>query len=101
MKTPVKTSLQICECGYPILIVTFMRNISYLAGLLAFVALMGVGCAGPEQKLGRGLANTTEIFRLSEFQRSEEQAGIFEGTDVGLSTGFVRGIDRTLARTGV
>jgi putative exosortase-associated protein (TIGR04073 family) len=78
-----------------------MRNISYLASLCALVALMGVGCAGPEQKLGRGLANSTEIVRLNEFQRSEEQAGIFEGTDVGISTGFVRGLDRTLARTGV
>jgi len=78
-----------------------MRNISYLAGFLGLVALMGAGCAGPEQKLGRGLSNTGEIVRLNEFQRSEEQSGLFEGTDTGITTGFVRGIDHTLARTGV
>jgi putative exosortase-associated protein (TIGR04073 family) len=78
-----------------------MRNISYLAGTLALVAALGAGCAGPEEKLGRGLSNSTEFIRLSELQRSEEQAGLFDGTDVGLTTGLVRGIDRTLARTGV
>ena len=78
-----------------------MRNIAYLVGLLSLVSIFGVGCAGPEQKMGRGLSNSTEFLRLSEFDRSVEQAGLFDGTDVGLTSGFVRGLDRTVARTGV
>ena len=65
------------------------------------VALLGVGCAGPEHKLGRGLANMTEIVRLNELHRSVEQSGLFYGTDVGMTTGVVKGFDRTLARTGL
>ena len=78
-----------------------MRNTIYLLGSIALVVLGGVGCAGPEQKMGRGLSNMTEIARGGEFERSVEQAGIFQGTDSGVATGFVRGINRTLARTGV
>ena len=78
-----------------------MRNTLYLAGLLALVASFGVGCAGPEEKLGRGISNSGEIIRLSEFDRSVEQSAIFDGTDVGISTGVVKGIHRTLARTGL
>jgi putative exosortase-associated protein (TIGR04073 family) len=64
-------------------------------------ALLGAGCAGPEHKLGRGLANTGEIVRLSEMHRSVEQGGLFYGTTVGMSTGAVQGFDRTIARTGL
>jgi putative exosortase-associated protein (TIGR04073 family) len=78
-----------------------MRKIAILFGSLSLLALVGAGCAGPEQKLGRGLSNMTEFTRLGEFDRSIEQASTFGGTDVGFSTGFVTGIDRTLARTGV
>lgn len=78
-----------------------MRNTIYLLSSIALVVLGGVGCAGPEQKLGRGLSNMTEIARGGEFERSEEQAGLFQGTDSGVATGFVRGVNRTLARTGV
>jgi hypothetical protein len=48
------------------------------------VALLGVGCAGPEQKLGRGMSNAGEIVRLNEMQRSIEQGGVFYGTDTGI-----------------
>ena len=78
-----------------------MRNTFYVLGSLSLVALMGAGCAGPEQKFGRGFANMTEIARGGEFERSTEQAGIFEGTDVGVASGMAQGFDRTLARTGV
>ncbi len=78
-----------------------MRNSLYLAGSFALLALLGVGCAGPEQKFGRGVGNITEVARGGEFGRSVEQAGIFDGTDTGLASGMVRGINRTLARTGV
>jgi putative exosortase-associated protein (TIGR04073 family) len=78
-----------------------MRNSLLLAGALAAVALLGVGCAGPEQKMGRGLSNLTEFARGGEFSRSFEQGNIFGGPDVGTFTGMVQGFDKTLARTGV
>jgi putative exosortase-associated protein (TIGR04073 family) len=43
----------------------------------------------------------SEIVRGSEYQRSVEQSALFGGTDVGYTTGVIRGIDRTLARTGL
>ena len=63
--------------------------------------MLGAGCTNVEHKAGRGVANATEIIRLGEFQRSVEQEGIFGGTDVGVMTGAITGIDRSLARTGV
>jgi putative exosortase-associated protein (TIGR04073 family) len=78
-----------------------MRNTLYLLGSLVFVALMGVGCAGPEQKLGRGFSNLGEAVRHGEMQRSIEQSGLFYGTDVGITTGIVEGVDHTIVRTSV
>lgn len=78
-----------------------MRKSLYLLGSFTLLALLGVGCAGPEQKFGRGVGNMTEIARGNEFERSVEQGGLFQGTDVGFHTGVVRGINHTLARTGV
>ncbi|MDB6068295.1 MAG: hypothetical protein JWR26_4503 [Pedosphaera sp.] len=78
-----------------------MRITLSLLGSLALTAMLGVGCAGPESKMGRGINNMTEIVRASEFQRSVEQAGLFQGPDAGITSGVVRGVDRTLARTGV
>ena len=78
-----------------------MRNIAFLLGSLSLLSLLGAGCAGPEQKLGRGISNLTEFTRMGEFERSVEQGGTFSGTDVGFSTGVIHGFNRTLARTGV
>ena len=78
-----------------------MRNIVTLLGSLSLVALLGAGCAGPEEKFGRGITNLTEFTRAGEFERSVEQAGTFDGIDVGVNTGIARGFDRTMARTGV
>lgn len=78
-----------------------MRKSLYLLSSLVLVASLGAGCAGPEAKFGRGVGNIGEVARGGEFVRSVEQAGLFEGTDVGIATGTVRGINRTLARTGV
>ena len=78
-----------------------MRNTLYLLGSCALLALLGAGCAGPEEKLGRGFGNMTEIVRQGEFDRAVEQDGIFYGTDTGVTTGIVRGVDKTLVRTGV
>jgi putative exosortase-associated protein (TIGR04073 family) len=78
-----------------------MRNTFFLLGSLAVAVLLAAGCAGPERKMGRGMANVTEIVRLGEMQRGVEQGGLFDGPDAGMTTGFVIGLNRTLARTGV
>ena len=47
-----------------------MRNL--FSSIIPFLgaALLVSGCAGPEQKLGRGVNNMTEITRLGELRRS-------------------------------
>ena len=74
-----------------------------IATLLALVAAVALttGCAGPEKKLGRGLLNVTEIARLGEIRRSMEQTHLWENTDAAYTTGLIRGIHRTLARTAI
>jgi putative exosortase-associated protein (TIGR04073 family) len=65
------------------------------------VALFAVGCANPEQKLGRGMSNTYEIVRMGELRRSVEQTALFDSPSEGYTTGLVRGFDRTMERTGI
>ena len=69
-----------------------------MAGL---AALFTSGCAGPEQKFGRGVSNTLEITRLGDMRRSIEQTAIFESPSAGYTAGVVSGFNRTLARTGL
>ena len=78
-----------------------MRNSFRILTLTFGVAMLAVGCAGPEQKLGRGLTNLGEIGRMGEMNRSIEQAGLFDGPDYAGTTGFVRGFNRTVCRTAV
>ena len=77
-----------------------MRNLAKAASAVAVTFVLS-GCAGPEQKLGRGVANVTEFARLGEIRRSMEQTAIYEGPDPAYTTGFIRGFNRSLARTGV
>src|ERR1043166_6041177 len=77
-----------------------MRNILPLLVVLVIAALAS-GCANVERKFGRGMANSFEIVRAGEFRRTMEQTAIFDGADAAYTTGFVRGINRTLARTGI
>jgi putative exosortase-associated protein (TIGR04073 family) len=77
-----------------------MRKTVSLLALLAAVAL-GSGCANVERKMGRGIANTMEILRGGEFRRTMEQTALFDSPDDAYSLGFVRGVNRTLARTGL
>lgn len=65
------------------------------------IAVFATGCAGPEEKLGRGISNATEFARMGEIRRSMEQTALWEGTDKAYTTGFIRGMNRSLARTGV
>ena len=65
------------------------------------IGIFATGCAGPEQKLGRGFNNLTELTRMGEIRRSMEQTALWEGTDKAYTTGVIRGFNRSLARTGV
>jgi putative exosortase-associated protein (TIGR04073 family) len=76
------------------------KAISFLA-LTALAALFTSGCAGPEQKLGRGISNTMEITRFGDMRRSIEQKAVFESPSVGYTVGAIQGLDHTLTRTGV
>ena len=78
-----------------------MRNSLFTLVGSAALALFAVGCAGPEQKLGRGVGNTFEIVRMGEMRRSVEQANLFQSPDVAYTTGVIHGMDRSLARTGL
>jgi putative exosortase-associated protein (TIGR04073 family) len=76
------------------------KIISFL-GTLSLAGLFVSGCAGPEQKLGRGISNTLEFARGGEFRRSVEQTAVFDSPDAAYTTGVIRGIDRSVVRTGV
>ncbi|MCX7866252.1 exosortase system-associated protein, TIGR04073 family [Limisphaera sp. VF-2] len=75
-------------------------SIQFLVGLAMATGLL-CGCAGPEQKLGRGLRNTTEIVRWGELRRTVEQTALFDSPDQAYTTGLVRGFNRSMARFGV
>jgi|SRR5208283_5762670 len=78
-----------------------MRNAISLLALTAVAALFTSGCAGPEQKLGRGISNTMEITRFGDMRRSIEQEGVFDSPSAGYTVGAVQGLSQTVARTGV
>ena len=67
---------------------------------VAVVATL-TGCAGPENKFGRGFNNLTEIVRGGEMRRSMEQTIVWDGPSYPGATGFARGLTRTMARTGI
>jgi putative exosortase-associated protein (TIGR04073 family) len=78
-----------------------MRNALSFLSVVALAALFTSGCAGPEAKLGRGMSNFAEVARGGEWRRSVEQTAVFESPDAGYTVGFVRGFDRSMARTGL
>ena len=78
-----------------------MRKTFSLIILAAVAAGLASGCAKIERKLGRGMSNTAEIVRGGEFRRTMEQTGLFYSPDYTYSVGFIRGVNRTLARTGI
>jgi len=47
------------------------------------------------------MANLAEPLRLGELRRTMEQTALFDGPDAAYTTGFFRGLNRTLARNGV
>ena len=76
-----------------------MRNELKMLCVLVGAMIIIVGCAGPEKKLGRGITNVTEFARMGEIRRSVEQTALWEGTDSAYTTGFIRGFNRSVART--
>ncbi len=76
------------------------KSFTLLTAVVIGSALLS-GCAGPEQKLGRGIRNTCEIVRWSDMGRSVEQSSLFDSTEKGQTDGVVSGFSRTLARTGM
>ena len=79
----------------------FPLNTFSLIGVLALLAVLGSGCTNVERKLGRGLSNTFEIVRWGEYRRTMEQTALFDSPDSAYGVGTVRGVNRTLARTGI
>ena len=81
-----------------------MRKTLPLLAVLGIAVIFSSGCAYTskvENKFGRGMANTYEIVRGGEVRRSMEQTALFQGPDMAYSTGFMHGLNRTLARTGI
>ena len=78
-----------------------MRKLISSALATLAIGIFAIGCAGPEQKFGRGMNNVTEFARMGEIRRSMEQTAIWEGADKAYTTGMMRGLNRSLVRTGV
>ena len=78
-----------------------MRNVLPFLAIAALAAVFTSGCAGPEDKLGRGMSNVIEPVRMGEMRRSIEQTTIFDSPSAGYTTGMVRGFDDTVARTAM
>jgi putative exosortase-associated protein (TIGR04073 family) len=81
-----------------------MRKTLLLLALVGIAGTLLSGCAytnNVENKFGRGMANSFDVVRAGEFRRTMEQSGLFQGPDMAYSTGFVRGVNRTLCRTGI
>jgi len=77
-----------------------MKNVIPFLVMAAFVALFTSGCAGPEQKLSRGVDNIYDVVRFGEMQRSVEQNVVLE-TDNGYTYGTYHGFHRSLERAGL
>jgi putative exosortase-associated protein (TIGR04073 family) len=78
-----------------------MRKTFPLLAALAITGTLFTGCANVERKFGRGMSNTFEIVRGGEIRRTMEQTALFDGPDTAYTTGFIKGLNRTLARTGI
>lgn len=76
-----------------------MRKTLFILSTVVVTILLTSGCAGPEKKLGRGIRNSLEFTRMGEMRRSIEQTALWEGQDHAYTTGLIRGINRSVART--
>jgi putative exosortase-associated protein (TIGR04073 family) len=76
-----------------------MRNVMPFLAIAALAAVFTSGCAGPEQKLGRGVSDTLEFTRMGDMRRSVEQTAVFSSPSAGYTTGLIHGFDVSVART--
>jgi putative exosortase-associated protein (TIGR04073 family) len=78
-----------------------MRNILPFLATLAVAGALSSGCSSAEKKFGRGVSNMTEFARLGEMRRSIEQTALFEQPGGHYTAGFIHGLNKTFARTGI
>ena len=78
-----------------------MRKTLPLLAAAVIAGTLATGCANMEKKFGRGMSNTYEIVRLGDFRRTLEQSAFFEGPEYAQTTGFVKGLNKSIARTGI
>jgi putative exosortase-associated protein (TIGR04073 family) len=78
-----------------------MRKTLALLAVATLASTLLTGCANTEQKLGRGMSNMFEIVRMGELRRTKEQMALFDSPNEAYTTGLIRGLNRSLARTGV
>jgi len=78
-----------------------MRNTYSLLAAVVVMGTLATGCTNMQTKLGRGFSNTFEIVRMGEMRRSMEQSALFDSPETSYTSGFVRGLSRTLTRTGM
>lgn len=76
-----------------------MRKSIALLFTASVAVTLTTGCSGPSYKLGRGINNVTEIARLGDLRRSMEQTAMWYGPDQAYTTGFIKGLNRTMTRT--
>ena len=67
--------------------------------IAALAAVFTAGCAGPEQKIGRGVSDSLEFTRLGDLNRSIEQTTVFDSPSAGYTAGTIHGLDLSVART--
>src|SRR5262249_18649991 len=87
---PLRKTRFTSRCGQIHFELNPMRHSLNLFVGLGALSLLAAGCAGPEEKFGRGLTNFTEFTRLSEMNRSVEQTSLFDHPTFGPTTGFIR-----------
>src|SRR6478609_3946999 len=68
-----------------------MRIPFKIAASLTVIGIFSSGCAGPEQKFGRGVNNVTEFARMGEIRRSMEQTALWDSPEQAYTLGFMRG----------
>ena len=78
-----------------------MQKSLFLMMSVGALALFASGCAGPEKKFGRGMANLGEVIRWGETRRSVEQTAVFYSPEEGYTRGFISGLNKSLVRTGL
>lgn len=77
-----------------------MRKLIFLFAATA-AAVVITGCAGPEQKLSRGVSNTLEVVRWGDMRQSVEQNAVFSAPGINYSYGVIHGFDQSVKRIGL